>query len=305
MKLYEAIKEIVKLKGKNIITDSALLNYLNDYHAFEERPASKLVLRDVINGGYSDKILQLNNTESSWTIKLKSYEHDFVDSCGYKEELVDYVFNNITKALGIADYTLLQDFFDADNTTSKHLTFKHIEIDGKAQKFIGRLSENGFKIAHNYNNENRGAILRGTFAGIKDCRIIVSGTAKSQIVWSVSVDFCFSNNWDFLKNFYFQYKNKLEMKYGIPKQCYEDFFTVLWPDCYEGDGHEIKDISTMSASYTSYFETIGGTVALWIYSTKLEKNGYLRLQYIDAINSEVAKKEDKETQLTEAEKEDL
>lgn len=44
MKLYDAIKEIVKLKGNNIITDSALLNYLNDYHAFEERPASKLIL---------------------------------------------------------------------------------------------------------------------------------------------------------------------------------------------------------------------------------------------------------------------
>lgn len=103
MKLYDAIKEIVNLKGKNIITDSALLNYLNDYHAFEERPASKLVLRDIINGGYSDKILQLNNTESSWTIKLKSYEHDFVDSCGYKEELVLYVFQSVAYAINLTD----------------------------------------------------------------------------------------------------------------------------------------------------------------------------------------------------------
>lgn len=103
MKLYDAIKEIVKLKGKNIITDSALLNYLNDYHAFEERPASKLVLRDIINGGYSDKILLLNNKESSWTLKLKSYEHDFVDSCGYKEELVLYVFQSMAYAINLTD----------------------------------------------------------------------------------------------------------------------------------------------------------------------------------------------------------
>lgn len=103
MKLYDAIREIVKLKGKNIITDSALLNYLNDYHAFEERPASKLVLRDIINGGYSDKILLLNNKESSWTIKLKSYEHDFADSCGYKEELVLYVFQSVAYAINLTD----------------------------------------------------------------------------------------------------------------------------------------------------------------------------------------------------------
>lgn len=103
MKLYEALKEIVKLKGKNIITDSALLNYLNDYHAFEERPASKLVLRDIINGGYSDKILLLNNKESSWTIKLKSYEHDFADSCGYKEELVLFVFQSVAYAINLTD----------------------------------------------------------------------------------------------------------------------------------------------------------------------------------------------------------
>ena len=103
MKLYDAITEIIKLKGKNIITDSALLNYLNDYHAFEERPASKLVLRDVVNGGYSDKILKLGHQDSNWTIKLKSYEHDFVDSCGYKEELVLYVFQSLAYAIDLTD----------------------------------------------------------------------------------------------------------------------------------------------------------------------------------------------------------
>lgn len=101
MKLYDAIKEIVKLKGKKIISDSALLNYLNDYHAFEERPASKLVLRDIINGGYADKILQLSNLGNNWTIKLKSFEHDFVDSCGYKEELVLYVFHSLAYAINL------------------------------------------------------------------------------------------------------------------------------------------------------------------------------------------------------------
>ena len=103
MKLYDAIKEIVKLKGKSIISESALLNYLNDYHAFDERPASKLVLRDVVNGGYSDKILNLCHSDSNWTIKLKSYEHDFVDSCGYKEELVLYVFQSLAYASGLTD----------------------------------------------------------------------------------------------------------------------------------------------------------------------------------------------------------
>lgn len=103
MKLYEAIKEIKNLKGANIIADSSLLNYLNDYHAFDERPAAKLVLRDIINGGYSEKILQLIKENTSREIKLKSFEHDFVDSCGYKEELVLYVFRSLAYGIGLTD----------------------------------------------------------------------------------------------------------------------------------------------------------------------------------------------------------
>lgn len=122
MKLYNAIKEIAKLKGKKIISDSALLNYLNDYHAFEERPASKLVLRDIINGGYADKILQLSNLGNNWTIKLKSFEHDFVDSCGYKEELVLYVFHSLAYAINL---TVLKPGKGMDEIIDFHPFFEH------------------------------------------------------------------------------------------------------------------------------------------------------------------------------------
>lgn len=103
MKLYESIKEIVKNRGIEVIKDSSLLNILNDYHAFEDRPAAKLVLRDIINGGYSEKILRLNKEKAAWEVKIKSFEHDFVDSCGYKEELVLYVFQSLSYGIGLTD----------------------------------------------------------------------------------------------------------------------------------------------------------------------------------------------------------
>ena len=71
-----------------------------DYQAFNEKPATKLILRDVINAGYGESILALQNVQGRQT-KFMQYEHEFIDSCGYKEELAAYVFESIAYALGL------------------------------------------------------------------------------------------------------------------------------------------------------------------------------------------------------------
>lgn len=55
MELHKAIKEIVGSKGPDMIKDPQIINYLLDYQAFKEKPATKLILRDVINAEYAEK----------------------------------------------------------------------------------------------------------------------------------------------------------------------------------------------------------------------------------------------------------
>ncbi len=101
MELHKALKEIIANKGVDIMNNVQIINYLLDYQAFKEKPAIKLILRDIINSGYVEDIMNLNPSTPGWQVKFKQYAHDFVDSCGYKEELAIYVFESIAYGLGL------------------------------------------------------------------------------------------------------------------------------------------------------------------------------------------------------------
>ena len=101
MELHKAIKEIVASKGAEMICNAQIINYLLDYQAFKEKPATKLILRAIIDSGYAENILALCSNTGGWEPKFKQYQHDFIDSCGYKEELAAYVFESIAYGLGL------------------------------------------------------------------------------------------------------------------------------------------------------------------------------------------------------------
>lgn len=100
MELHKAIKEIVTSKGADMICNTQIINYLLDYQAFKEKPATKLILRAIIDSGYAENILALIST-TGWETKYRQYQHEFIDSCGYKEELAVYVFESIAYGLGL------------------------------------------------------------------------------------------------------------------------------------------------------------------------------------------------------------
>lgn len=100
MELHKAIKEIVASRGAEMICNVQIINYLLDYQAFKEKPATKLILRAIIDSGYAENILALINT-TGWETKFRQYQHEFIDSCGYKEELAAYVFESIAYGLGL------------------------------------------------------------------------------------------------------------------------------------------------------------------------------------------------------------
>lgn len=102
MELHKALKEIVSIKGKDIVNNIQIVNFLLDYQAFKEKPATKLILRDIINSGYAEEILSLDTKEAGWQMTFKKYQQEFIDSCGYKEELAAYVFESIAYGLELA-----------------------------------------------------------------------------------------------------------------------------------------------------------------------------------------------------------
>lgn len=105
MNLHKALKEILALKGVEIIINAQVINYLLDYNAFKEVPATKLILRDIISFGFAEKLLLLNPSNTDWLICFSKYQQEFIDICGYQEGLTNYVFESIAYALGLQDAT--------------------------------------------------------------------------------------------------------------------------------------------------------------------------------------------------------
>ena len=101
MELHKAIKEIVVSKGTGMICNPQIINYLLDYQAFKDKPATKLIIRAIIDSGYAECILALSANTNGWQTKFQQYQHEFIDSCGYKEELAAYVFESLAYGIGL------------------------------------------------------------------------------------------------------------------------------------------------------------------------------------------------------------
>ena len=104
MELHLALENILSKQDRSLMSSLQIINFLNDYRCFADKPAIKLILRDIIRSGYAEEILALSTSDVAWRTKFKHYVHDFIDSCGYKEELATYVFESIAFALNLDVY---------------------------------------------------------------------------------------------------------------------------------------------------------------------------------------------------------
>ena len=66
MELHKAIKVVINSKGVDMICNPQIINYLLDYQAFKEKPATKLILRAIIDSGYAENILPLTSDKNGW-----------------------------------------------------------------------------------------------------------------------------------------------------------------------------------------------------------------------------------------------
>lgn len=108
MELHKAIKEIVASKGADMITNAQIINYLLDYQAFKDKPATKLILRDIIDLGYSKRVVAIDSKDYNWHSKFLQLKQEFINNCGYKDDLTLYVFDSIAYGLSWQDDVIVQ-----------------------------------------------------------------------------------------------------------------------------------------------------------------------------------------------------
>lgn len=96
MELHLALRNIVKTDGPSIITEGRLVNILCDFQAFDAIPASKYVMRAIIDDGYSKKLLQC----TKWDMAAQQLSDQFASSTGFQPDIVWTIFQSLAFGLG-------------------------------------------------------------------------------------------------------------------------------------------------------------------------------------------------------------
>lgn len=168
-------------------------------------------------------------------------------------------------------------------TTSEHLTFKGVPIDGTLTEFVSKLKQKG--LTH-IGTEDGTAILKGDFAAYKNCTVAAIALKQKNLVAKVEVMFPSLETWSSLSNNYFSLKEMLTKKYGEPATCIEEFQKNFGKD----DNSKIYGVKMDICKYITVYRTEKGNIELHIKGDY--QNGcYVTLIYFDKINGEVIEAE--------------
>ena len=169
-------------------------------------------------------------------------------------------------------------------TTSEHLTFKGVPIDGTLTEFVSKLKQKG--LTH-IGTEDGTAILKGDFAAYKNCTIAAVSLKQKNLVAKVGVIFPSLETWSSLSNNYFSLKEMLTKKYGEPAVCVEEFQNDFGKD---NDNLKIHGVKMDKCKYVRGYATAKGNIELHIKGDVM--NGcYVTLIYFDKINGEIIEAE--------------
>lgn len=99
-KLHIVIRDVVTNNGSDILTSPQFVNILSDYMAFEQYPATKVVMKEVATEGYVAKIKNHKSSHQPDTIEFtKKLTEEFYRAKQFKLDIVEYVFDSILYGL--------------------------------------------------------------------------------------------------------------------------------------------------------------------------------------------------------------
>jgi len=170
----------------------------------------------------------------------------------------------------------------AKSQTSDHLVFKSVPIDGTLNDYVLKMKQNGFE---HLGTKDETALLKGDFAGYKNCNVGVSTLKQNDLVNKIAVIFPFQETWSTLSDNYFSLKEMLTEKYGNPTKVVEKFDTYSEP---RDDQSKFREARFDHCKYNSVFQTEKGAIELSIENDRVGKC-FVKLTYLDKINSGIVK----------------
>ena len=169
----------------------------------------------------------------------------------------------------------------AQTKSSDHLSFKGVPIDGTLNEFVAKMKQSGFTLI---GTEKGIALLKGDFAGYKDCTLGVASLKQKDLVSKITVIFPERETWSSLSNNSFTLKEMLTEKYGEPSESVEIFQTYSEP---KDDNSRMHEVKLDRCKYSTIFETDKGSIQLSIAQNDMVC--FVTLGYFDKINGEVIK----------------
>ena len=163
---------------------------------------------------------------------------------------------------------------------SGHLLFKGIPIDGTLKEFVTKLEAKGYELI---DVREGSSLLKGNFAGFKDCIIVVNTITGKDLVYSASVLFEKYDTWRPLETDYLKLKTYLTIKYGAPEQVEEKFPEYEKYNIIPDDIQKMSELLKNTCSYSSVFRKEKGTIFLTISSNN-KTTGSVGLVYRDQLN---------------------
>ena len=173
-------------------------------------------------------------------------------------------------------------FAQTNLESSGHLTFKGVPIDGTLSEYVSKMKERGFTLE---GKENGMAMLKGDFAGYKDCTIGVLTFDQKDLVSKIVVIFPEKDTWSTLSGNYFRLQELLTEKYGEPSEIVEKFQTRLEP---RTDSDKMYKILFDEYTYYTSYETGKGTIQISIEHDGVSSS-YVMLSYFDKINGSIVR----------------
>ena len=160
----------------------------------------------------------------------------------------------------------------------EHLTFKGVPIDGTLDTYVANMKKAGFTFI----GEDDGiAMLRGDFAGYRNCTIGVVTLKSIDIVNRISVLFDSHQDWNNIYVNYSSLKEMLTTKYGKYADCVEKFEGYSQP---RDDNGKMYELTMDRCMLYTIWKTDKGNIELEIIKDNLG-GGKVRLSYWDKINT--------------------
>ncbi|MBM3454464.1 MAG: hypothetical protein FJX80_04870 [Bacteroidetes bacterium] len=166
--------------------------------------------------------------------------------------------------------------------TSEHMSFKGVPIDGTLNEYVAKMKQNGFQYL---GTENGTAMLKGDFAGYKNCHVGVTTLNKMDLVHKIGLIFPKQETWSRLFSNYSDLKQMLTEKYGNPNDELE-LFDVESFQLPLDDNMKMHEVRLDNCKFYTVWKTDKGEIQL-----SIDHNGFtssfVEVVYFDKINSAI------------------